>query len=71
LCPYPFAFFVGSKPKGIKSVRLNWATTADKEAHHFVIERSWDGKTFEKVRVVMPTNTPSAKHTYRGVDTQP
>jgi hypothetical protein len=57
--------------KGVKSVNLTWVTTANKEAHHFVIERSLDGKTFEKVGVVMPANTPSAKHTSRGVDTQP
>jgi hypothetical protein len=62
---------VATTDKSIKSVSLNWVTTTNKEAHHFVIERSLDGKTFEKVRVVMPTNIPSAKHTYRGVDTQP
>ena len=57
--------------KGIQNVNVNWATITDKAVDHFTLERSLDGKTFEKVRVVMPTNTPSAKQTYRGVDTQP
>lgn len=62
---------IATTDKSIKSVSLDWATTTDKEAHLFVLERSLDGKAFEKVRVVMAAQTTSLKHLYRAVDTQP
>jgi hypothetical protein len=62
---------VATTDRGLKSVNLYWVTIPNKEARQFVMERSLDGKTFEKVRVIMATQNTSTKHVYQGVDAQP
>jgi hypothetical protein len=57
--------------KGIKSVNLDWVTADEQHVQHFVMERSRDGKTFEKIGAVVAPHNTSAKHSYHGVDAQP
>lgn len=57
--------------KGFKSVNLDWVTAAEQNVQHFVMERSRDGKTFEKMSAIVAPHNTSAKHSYHGVDAQP
>lgn len=57
--------------KGIRSVNLDWVTGAEYNVQHFIVERSRDGKTFEKVGNFVKPNNTTAKSVYRAVDAQP
>jgi hypothetical protein len=57
--------------KGIKRVNLDWTTADEQHIQHFVMERSRDGKTFEKMGATVAPHNTSAKHSYHGVDALP
>ncbi len=57
--------------KGLKAVHLEWVTASEQNIQHFIVERSRDGKTFEKVGNLVAANNNNSKNYYHVVDTKP
>lgn len=58
--------------KGIKRVSLEWLTASEQNVQHFIVERSQDGKTFEKIGTpVLAKNKNTAKNNYQVFDLKP
>jgi hypothetical protein len=56
---------------GPDKVILNWATSLEKNSSHFVIERSFDGKSFDDAGLVFSNENSSATETYSFTDNIP
>lgn len=56
--PIELLSFRLSKPKS-GSIRLEWRTGSEREAHSFVVERSADGQRFEAIGAMRANNAPS------------
>jgi hypothetical protein len=54
-----------------KQVDLDWTTAAERNVQHFVVERSRDGKTFEKIGNSIAPNNTIAKRFYHITDEKP
>ena len=54
-----------------KTVDLTWATASEGKNAGFDIERSADGKTFDKIGFVKGSGTTSEKHSYTFTDNTP
>jgi hypothetical protein len=54
-----------------KSVDLTWTTTSEKDNDYYQIERSKDGKTFEKIGQVKGNGTTNVKQAYSFRDESP
>ncbi len=54
-----------------KSVDLTWITASEKDNNYYQIERSKDGKTFEKIGQVKGNGTTMVKHSYNFLDLSP
>ena len=50
------------------TVELNWTTFAEEQISKFIIEKSFDNKSFTPVNVVMPQNHSSQKADYTSLD---
>lgn len=53
-----------------KTVKIEW-TVNEIENHHYEIERSTDGKSFEKIITVAALNQNGNNHTYNTIDVKP
>lgn len=49
-------------------VELNWTTVAEEQLSKFIVEKSYDNKTFTPVNIVIPKNYASQKKDYRVLD---
>ncbi|MEH0155021.1 hypothetical protein V6R21_12820 [Limibacter armeniacum] len=66
LLPVELIFFSGNRNS--ESVSLNWATASEENNSHFEIERSADGKTFEKVGEVEGSGNSQTRIDYKFED---
>lgn len=57
--------------KGNGKVDLKWATGSEKENDFFTVERSIDGRNYEKILTVPGAGTTSSTHTYSAQDKNP
>ena len=55
---------------GTCAVRLDWATASEVHSDRFEVERSTDGRAFEKITTIASRNSPSGS-TYTYTDQQP
>ena len=69
--PLPVTLLDFKAEAASRQVNLNWQTSTEKNASHFVVERSRDGKTFEKVAQVAANGNTSQLQLYRAVDANP
>jgi hypothetical protein len=51
-----------------QDAQLTWQTSSEKNASHFEIERSADGKTFEKIGAVKAVGTSNSQQKYQFLD---
>jgi len=49
-------------------VKLNWTTVSEEQLSKFIVEKSYDNKSFTTVEVVTPSNQPSQKTNYTTLD---
>jgi hypothetical protein len=54
-----------------KTVSLNWATSAEKNSSHFIVERSLDGVDFDSVGAVTALGRFDLPTSYEFIDLQP
>lgn len=54
-----------------EGIALNWATASEKANDRFEVERSADGKNFEKIGTVKGNGFSSTTHNYRFLDARP
>jgi Leucine-rich repeat (LRR) protein len=54
-----------------KTTQLNWQTASEKNASYFEVQRSRDGKTFEKIGEVKANGNSAALRSYNFVDEKP
>jgi hypothetical protein len=66
--PLRFVSFIAKKQNS--KALLEWVTENEENTSHFDIERSKDGRNFEKIGMVSSFNTPGS-HGYRFTDMQP
>jgi hypothetical protein len=64
--PVTYMYFYGKYEDDLAT--LNWATASETNAAYFVIERSFDTKTFAKIGEVPANGTTNVSHYYRFVD---
>ncbi len=57
--------------KGFGKVNLDWTTTSEHNVLHFVVERSSDGKKFDKIGNTVAAKNTSGKNTYHVLDEKP
>ena len=69
--PLPVTLLDFKAEAASRQVNLNWQTSTEKNASHFIVERSRDGKTFEKVAQVAANGNTSQLQLYRAVDANP
>ncbi len=65
-----FQAVAGTDP-GIKNVSLTWITASERDVQHFVVERSKDGKNFEKIGIPVAGKNTATKNTYQVIDPTP
>ena len=54
-----------------EGIALNWATASEKDNDRYEIERSLDGKNFEKIGTVKGNGTTSSAFNYKFLDAKP
>lgn len=57
--------------KGVKSVHLDWLTGSEINVQHFIVERSKNGKVFEKMGNPVSPNNKTNKSLYHVLDPRP
>lgn len=57
--------------KGIRNVNLDWVTASEQNIQHFVVERSRDGKNFEKIGANVAGKNTFSKNDYHIIDPKP
>jgi hypothetical protein len=67
--PIELLFFQGSK--GLKNIKLKWATTSEINFDYFDIEKSADGKVFQKIARVTGHGTTNKRNDYFLEDEKP
>ncbi|MBF9238088.1 IPT/TIG domain-containing protein, partial [Hymenobacter sp. BT683] len=67
--PVELAAFTATA-EGNRTVRLVWATASETNSQSFEVERSLDGRTFERVGTVAAAGSSSAPRTYGWLDAQ-
>ena len=67
--PVELTTFTGSPSSG--GINLKWTTASEKENDRFEIERSINGKDFEKIGSVKGNGTTSNANNYKYLDTRP
>ncbi len=70
--PLPLTFISFTATSGEnKEVFLHWTTTKELNTHHFIIEKSIDGKTFEALGIVYAKGDFNNLNNYQFIDEQP
>src|SRR5688572_21858913 len=64
--PVELTTFTGSPSSG--GISLNWTTASEKNNDRFEVERSADGRNFEKIGMVKGNGSTSSSHTYKYLD---
>ncbi len=59
LLPVDFEYFTAIPDMNLTSVQLNWATSMEKNASHFSIEKSTDGRNYSEAGVVFAAGNSS------------
>ncbi len=69
--PLPVNLISFNLEKNNNTIVLNWITNSEKDNHGFEIEKSLNGKKFEKVAYINAKNTLSEKNNYEYFDQSP
>jgi len=69
--PLPVELITFTGKASTAGVSLNWVTASEKNNDHFAVERSLDGRNFEKIGQVKGNGTTSNRSEYKYLDAKP
>lgn len=66
--PLPVSLSAFAARREAAGVRVTWTTAAERNSHHFEVQRSLDGRTFAAIAAVAGHGTTAQQHQYAALD---